>query len=81
MDQVDTLHGGRYWSEVSCCNITTHMDDLDVKMTDLKILCYGFWLICRWKNLILCMSVDIDLKFYAVPSHLSGLEVKFMGQF
>ena len=39
MDQVDTLNGGRYWSEVSCCNITTHMDDLEVKMTDLKILC------------------------------------------
>ena len=39
MDQVDTLHGGRYWSEVSCCTITTHMDDLEVKVTNLKILC------------------------------------------
>ena len=38
MDQVDTLHGGRYWSKVSCCTITTHMDDLEVKVTDLKIL-------------------------------------------
>ena len=28
MDQVDTLQGGRYWSKVSCCTITTHMDDL-----------------------------------------------------
>ena len=38
MDQVDTLHGGRYWSKVSCCTITIHMDDLEVKVTDLKIL-------------------------------------------
>ena len=35
-DQVDTLHGGTYWSEVSCCTITTHMDDPEVKVTDLK---------------------------------------------
>ena len=38
-DQVDTLHSCRYWSEVSCCTITTHMDDLEVKVMDLKILC------------------------------------------
>ena len=24
MDQVDTLHDSRYWSEVLCCTITTH---------------------------------------------------------
>ena len=38
MDQVDTLHGDRYWSEVLCCTILTHMDDLEVKVTDGKIL-------------------------------------------
>ena len=38
MDQVDTLHGGRYWSEVLCCTIMTHLGDLEVKVTDLKIL-------------------------------------------
>ena len=38
MDQVDTLHGGRYWSKVSCCTITIHMVDLEVKVMDLKIL-------------------------------------------
>ena len=38
IDQVDTLHGGSYWSEVSCCTILTHMDDLEVKVTDGKIL-------------------------------------------
>ena len=45
MDQVDTLHGGRYWPEVLCCTITIHMSDLEVKVTDLTILCQSFWLI------------------------------------
>ena len=44
MDQVDTLHVGRYWSEVLCCTIMTHLGDLEVKVTDLKILCLSFWL-------------------------------------
>ena len=39
MDQVDTLHVGRYWSEVLCCTIMTHLGDLEVKVTDLEILC------------------------------------------
>ena len=39
MDQVDTLHVGRYWSEVLFCTITTHLGDLEVKVTDLEILC------------------------------------------
>ena len=39
MDQVDTLHDGRYWSEVLCCTITTHLDDIKVKVTDLETLC------------------------------------------
>ena len=38
-DQDDTLHGGRYWSEVLCCTITNNMDELEVKVTDLNILC------------------------------------------
>ena len=33
MDHVDTLHVGRYWSEVSCCAIITY---LEVKVTDLE---------------------------------------------
>ena len=37
MDQVDTLHVGRYWSEVLFCTIMTHLGDLEV--TDLEILC------------------------------------------
>ena len=32
MDQVDTLHIGRYLSEVLCCTITAHLGDLEVKV-------------------------------------------------
>ena len=39
MDQVDTLHVSRYWSEVLCCTIMTHLGDHEVKVTDLEILC------------------------------------------
>ena len=36
MDQVDTLHVGRYWSDVLFCTIMTHLSDLEVKVTDLE---------------------------------------------
>ena len=39
MNQVNTLHVGRYWFEVLCCTIMTHLGDLEVKVTDLEILC------------------------------------------
>ena len=39
MDQVDTLHVGRYWSEVLCSTIMTHLGGLEVKVTDIEILC------------------------------------------
>ena len=43
MDQVDTLHVGRYWSEVLYSAITSHLDDLEVKVTDSEIiLCYKY---------------------------------------
>ena len=32
MYQVDTLHVGRYWSEVKCCTIMTHLGDLEVNV-------------------------------------------------
>ena len=38
MDRVDTLHIDRYWSEVLCYTIMTHLSDLEVKVTDLEIL-------------------------------------------
>ena len=38
MDLVDTLPDVRYWSEVECCTITTHISDLEVKVTDFEIL-------------------------------------------
>ena len=53
MDQVDMLHVSRYWSEVLCCTITTH---LEVKVTDFKILCLSLILssycLNRWMDLI-----------------------------
>ena len=35
MDQVDTLHVGRYWSELLCCIIITVLGGLEVKIMDL----------------------------------------------
>ena len=33
MDQVDTLHVGRYWSEVLCSTIMTNLGNLEFKVT------------------------------------------------
>ena len=38
MDKVDTLYVDRYRSQVLCCTIMTHLDDFEVKVTDLEIL-------------------------------------------
>ena len=38
MDQVDTLHVGRYWSDVLFCTIMTHLGDLEVKVTVFFVL-------------------------------------------
>ena len=38
MDRVDTLPDVRYWSEVLCCTIMSHICDLEVKVTDFEIL-------------------------------------------
>ena len=37
--EVDTLHVGRYWSEVLCSTIMTHLGNLEFNVTDLQILC------------------------------------------
>ena len=42
MDQVDTLHVGRYWSEVLCCTIMTHLGD--GQGHGLRIFLLKFWL-------------------------------------
>ena len=39
MDQVDTLHVGRYRSDFLCCTIKTHLGELEFKITDFEILC------------------------------------------
>ena len=38
MELVDTFSDIRYWSEVLCCTIITHISDLEVKVTDFEIL-------------------------------------------
>ena len=35
MEVVHTCPDVRYWSEVPCCTIPTHMSDLEVKVKDL----------------------------------------------
>ena len=39
MHQVDFFHVGRYWSQVLYSTIMTHLNDLEVKVTDFEILC------------------------------------------
>ena len=39
MDLVDTLPEFRYWSKILHCAIPYPLSDLDVKVTDLEILC------------------------------------------
>ena len=55
MDRVDTLHIDRYWSEVLCCTIITHLSDHEVKVTDLEILCLSF---CKFVSLEACAKMD-----------------------
>ena len=71
MDQVDTLHIGRYWSEVLCCTIMTHLGDLEFKVTDFEILCKSFAksvLNCILMDLVDILLLDNILMFYAVAS-------------
>ena len=41
MDEVYTLGVGRYWSEVLCCTITTHLGDFEVKVMDFRVKVFG----------------------------------------
>ena len=76
MDLVDTLPDVRYWSEVLCCTIMTHIGDLQVKVTDFEILSESFWLkflevyifwSFSWILLILCLILDTGLKLNDAP--------------
>ena len=58
MDQVDTLHVARFWSEVLRSTIMTHPSDLEVKVTDLDILCLSFWLKFFKSLYLLTMLMD-----------------------
>ena len=82
MDQVDTLHVGRYWSEVLCSTIMTHLGGLEVKVTDLEILLkflvkvfislylldqVDTWHVGRYRSEFLCCTI---------MTHLGDLEFK-----
>ena len=46
MDLLDTLSDVRYWSEVLCCTITTHISYREVKVTDFEIFKCKFLVVC-----------------------------------
>ena len=86
MDQVDTLHVGRYWSEVLCCNITTHLGDLNgLRNFVLKFLVKVF----RSLYLLNMLMDQVDTlhvgRYWSevlcctFTTHLSYLEVNVMG--
>ena len=79
--QVDhTYPDVRYWSEVLCCTIPTHMNDLKVKDLEqiyVKVFRSLYFLSLSLILLILCLILDTTLKFYAAQSPpLTNLEVK-----
>ena len=87
MDQVDTLYVGRYWSEVLCCTIMTHLGDPEVKVTDIEILCISFFVKVFISLYLLKLWMDqvdtLHLGRYwskvlccTIMAHLGDLEVK-----
>ena len=62
-DFVDIWYDYRCWSKIFLGIIHTPANDLEVKATDLEILCYFF--------IIFGMIIDIDWKLYsALSPHL-----------
>ena len=79
MDQLDTLHVGRYWSGVLCCTIMTHLGDLEVTVTDLEIL----FLVIVFISLYLLEVDTLHVGRYwsevicsTIMTHLGNLEFK-----
>ena len=80
MDQVETLHDGKHWSEVLCSTILTHPgcplgQGHRLRNFVLKFLVKVFisqylynMLMDQVNTLHHCMLVDIGLKLYAVLS-------------
>ena len=68
MDQVDTLHVGRYWSEVLCCTIMTHLGDLEVKVTDLR-------------NFVLNFLVKVFISLYLLKLLMDQLDTLHVGRY
>ena len=69
MDQVDTLHVGRYWSEVLCCTIMTHLGDLEVKVTDLE------------RNFLLKFLVKVFISLYLLKLLMDQVDNLHAGRY
>ena len=92
MDQVDTLHVGRYWSGVKCYTIMTYLVDIEVKVMDFEFYCSSFWLKFLMKvfflslyllNLLMDQVDTLHIGRYlsevlccTIMAHLGDLEVK-----
>ena len=81
MDQVDTLHVGRYWSEVLCCTIMTHLYDLEVKVTDLVLVkvFISLYLLNMLMDQVDTMHVArywSEVLCFIITTHLGDTEVK-----
>ena len=69
MDQVDTLHVGRYWSEVLCGTISTHLGDLEVKVTH------------RLRNFVLKFLVKVFKSLYLLNMLMDQVDTLHDGRY
>ena len=84
MDLIDILPNVRYWSEVLCCTILTHVSDLGSRSQTLKFFVYVKFLVLLntlytlyrevyifWSFswfLLILCLLDVGLNFYAASS-------------
>ena len=70
MEVIHTCPDVRYWSEVLCCTIPTHMSVFEVKVTDLEKnhvkKCDSGELCCPVAALIINFAEIISIKFFSV---------------
>ena len=74
MDQVDTLHVGRYWSEVLCCTIITHF--LLKFLVKLFMSLYLLKLLMDQVDTLHVGRYWSDVLCCTIMTHLGDLEVK-----
>ena len=72
MDQVDTSHVGRYWSEVLCCKIMAHLGDLEIKVMDLG---HGL------RNSVLKFLVKVFRSLYLLNMLMAQVDTLHVGRY